>query len=95
MKSGHIGVWRRKYPNPGGPRKVINLYSCGRLYRTTQVPIVEEFMLSVPEMLSSKRVSKRFEENLNKFVGKTLLKEFRQVSLKAWARTAWGLGRIF
>lgn len=85
MKSGHVGVYRRKIPNPGGPRKVINLYSCGRLYRTTQLPISEEYMLSVPEMLTGKKLRKKFDENLNKYVVKTMLGELRKVSLKAWA----------
>lgn len=80
MRSGHIGVYKRKIPNPGGPRRK---RSDGQM---TQLPISEEYMLSVPEMLSGKRIQKRFQENLDRFVVKTLMAELRQVSFKAWAR---------
>jgi hypothetical protein len=80
MPTGHVGVYRRKIPNPGGPRRI---RSDGQ---PTQLPITEEYMLSVPEMLASKKLRKKFDDNLNKYVGTVFMKELKKVSGKAWSR---------
>jgi hypothetical protein len=66
MKSGHLGVFRRK------PDATHRIRPDGQ---RTQLNITEEFMLSVPEMLSSKPIRTKFQTSLNKFVRKTFLEE--------------------
>jgi hypothetical protein len=80
MKTGHIGVYKRKYPNPGGPRR---MRADGQ---PTQLPITEEYMLSVPEMLSGKKLRAKLDASLDKYVEKTLKQEIKKVSGKAWGR---------
>jgi hypothetical protein len=76
MQSGHLGVYRRKYPNPGGPRTI---RPDGQ---PTQVPLTEEFMLSVPEMLSSKPIRVTYEKNLNKYVTEVFMEETKGQAFK-------------
>jgi hypothetical protein len=72
MKTGHIGVYKRKVPNPGGPRR---MRPDGQ---KTQLPITEEYMLSVPEMLRGKQLRQKFDESLDKFAQKTIRATLRK-----------------
>jgi hypothetical protein len=85
MKSGHIGVYKRKIPNPGGPRKI---RPDGQ---PTQLPITEEYMLSVPEMLAGKEVRKKLDERITKYMRKAWLTELQQISFRYWATAAMGM----
>lgn len=87
-KSGHIGVYRRKYPNPGGPRR---MRPDGQM---TQLPITEEYMLSVPEMLQGKKLRKKFDDELFKYVGKEMKEELKRVSGAQWARVRRKLSKM-
>jgi hypothetical protein len=62
MHSGHIGVYRRKIPNPGGPREK---RPDGQF---TQLPISELHMISVPEMLEVKDLREKLNQNTAKFM---------------------------
>lgn len=87
MKSGHTGVYRRKIPNPGGPRRR-NWRADGQ---PTQLPITEEYMLSVPEMLAGKKLRKRFEDRLDKFLRNAFQKELAKIPRKDWVKAAQGM----
>jgi hypothetical protein len=86
MRTGHIGVYRRKIPNPGGPRRI---RPDGQ---KTQLPITEEYMLSVPEMLQGKKLRKKFDDSLNKYVQATFMAELKKLPPKAWRRVKRVLG---
>jgi hypothetical protein len=70
MKSGHIGVFRRK-PDATHRRRPDG--------QRTQLNITEEYMLSVPEMLRGKQLSKKLQNNTTKFFNKTALEEIERV----------------
>lgn len=80
MRTGHIGVYKRKFPNPGGPRR---MRPDGQ---PTQLPITEEYMLSVPEMMRGKKLRAKFDENLNKYVQSVFMEELKKLPPKAWRR---------
>jgi hypothetical protein len=89
MKTGHIGVYRRKIPNPGGPRRIRDDG------QRTQLPITEEYMLSVPEMMAGKKLRAKFDDNLNKYVQSVLIEELKKIPKKARRSMLRTLGKMF
>lgn len=88
MKSGHIGVYRRKIPNPGGPRRL------RPDKQWTQLPISEEYMLSVPEMLASKEIRQIYEPRLSKYFQDEFMKGLRKIPLSTWWQSAATLKKM-
>jgi hypothetical protein len=73
MKSGHIGVYRKK------PDATHRIRPDGQ---RTQLNITEEYMLSVPEMVSSKKIRPKLQRSITKFMRDTFMEETEHQGLR-------------